>query len=239
MRKINKQIIILSIVLASVFVSSQGVSANSVSSGARKGYLNKNHSLMQVNKTAIENSLKNHDYNLFINTLYGLGINESITNNQFDILVSAYNLFKANKNSEAVKLLQDNNVNPVLIKFINNRPELTDDQKNILKNAYDLIKQGKIEDGKEMLKTAGLSDIPMKMDKKINQIELKAKKEEVRKVFNQVRELKKAGKFDEAKKILKDADIPDFVKDGVYAEEKPVDTVKTGLFNSFKNLFIK
>ena len=45
MRKINKQIIILSIVLASVFVSNSTLSASSATSTMRKGYLNKNNSI--------------------------------------------------------------------------------------------------------------------------------------------------------------------------------------------------
>ena len=61
MRIINKQIIILSIVLASVFVNNSSLYASSATSTMRKGYINKNNSLMQVNKTAIENSLKNND----------------------------------------------------------------------------------------------------------------------------------------------------------------------------------
>ena len=120
MRKINKQIIILSIVLASVFVSNSNLSANSATSTfMKKGHLNKNNSLTQINKTAIENSLKNNDYNLFIATVKGFGITETVTNDQFKVLVSAYTLFKSNKSNEAIKLLQDNKVNPILIKFIN------------------------------------------------------------------------------------------------------------------------
>lgn len=240
MRKINKQIIILSIVLASVFVSNSNLSASSATSTMRKGYLNKNNSLIQMNKTAIENALKNNDYNLFTTTVKGFGITETITKEQFSVLVSAYNLFKSNKNAEAIKLLQDNKVNPVLIKFINNRPDLTDEQKTILKNASDLIKQGKIEEGKALIQTAGLPELPVKMDKKINKAETKAKKDEIKKAFDQARELRKEGKLDEAKKVLKDAGIPDSIQEKIRPEfEKNASSTKVGFFQSFKNLFMK
>lgn len=240
MRKINKQIIILSIVLASVFVGNSTLSANSATSTMRKNYLNKNNSLTQVNKTAIENALKNNDYNLFITTVKGFGITESVTKDQFSVLVSAYNLFKSNKNTEAVKLLRDNKVNPILIKFINNRPDLTEAQKTILKNASDLIRQGKIDEGKALIKTAGLPDIPVKIDKKIAKVETKAKRDEVKKAFEQARELRKEGKIDEAKKVLKDAGIPDSIQDKIRPEfEKNASSTKVGMFQSFKNLFIK
>lgn len=241
MRKINKQIIILSIVLASVFVSNSNISAGTATSTIRKGAINKNNSLMQINKTAIENALKNSDYSLFTATVKGFGIKEDITKDQFNVLVSAYNLFKSNKSDEAIKLLQDNNVNPVLIKFINNRPDLTDAQKKILKQASDLIKQGKLDEGKALIKTAGLPEIPTKIDKKINKVEIKAKRDEFKKAFDQARELRKQGKLDEAKKVLKDAGIPDTVQDKIRPEfEKTASTTKKiGLMQSFKNLFIK
>ncbi len=241
MRKINKQIIILSIVLASVFVNNSNISAGTATSTLKKGSLNKNNSLIQTNKTAIENSLKNNDYNLFITTVKSFGIKEDITKEQFNVLVSAYGLFKSNKTGEAVKLLQDNKVNPILIKFINNRPDLTDAQKNILKQASDLIKQGKIDEGKALIKTAGLPEMPVKIDKKINQVELKAKRNDIKKAFDQARELRKQGKLDEAKKVLKDAGVPDTIQDKVRPEfEKTASTTKKiGLIQSVKNLFIK
>ncbi len=240
MRKINKQIIILSIVLASVFVSNSTLSASSATSTMRKNYSNKNNSLMQINKTAIENALKNNDYNLFITTLKGFGITENVTNDEFNVLVSAYNLFKSNKKAEAIKLLQENKVNPILIKFINNRPDLTDEQKTILKNASDLIKQGKIDEGKALIQTAGLPDMPVKIDKKISKAETKARRDEIKKAFDQARELKKEGKIDEAKKVLKDAGIPNSIQEKIRPEfEKNASSTKVGLFKSFKNLFMK
>ncbi len=240
MRKINKQIIILSIVLASVFVSNSTLSASSATSTMRKIYSNKNNSLMQINKTAIENALKNNDYNLFITTLKGFGITETVTNDEFNVLVSAYNLFKSNKKAEAIKLLQENKVNPILIKFINNRPDLTDEQKTILKNASDLIKQGKIDEGKALIQTAGLPDMPVKIDKKISKAETKARRDEIKKAFDQARELKKEGKIDEAKKVLKDAGIPNSIQEKIRPEfEKNASSTKVGLFKSFKNLFMK
>lgn len=227
-------------VLASVFVSNSSLSANSATSTMRKNALNKNNSLMQINRTAIENALKNNDYNLFTNTVKGFGIKEDITNDQFKVLVSAYTLFKSNKNTEAIKLLQDNKVNPILIKFINNRPDLTDDQKTILKNASDLIKQGKIEEAKALIKTAGLPEMPIKIDKKIAKVETKTKKDEIKKAFDQARELKKEGKLDEAKKVLKDAGIPNSIQEKIRSEfEKTASSTKIGFFQSFKNLFIK
>jgi hypothetical protein len=221
-------------------MSNSNVSASSATSTLKKGPMNKSNALMQINKTAIENSLKNNDYNLFLSTVKSFGITENITNDQFNILVSAYNLFKSNKNAEAVKLLQDSKVNPILIKFINNRPDLTDDQKTVLKNASDLIKQGKIEEGKALILTAGLPEIPAKIDKKINKVEAKAKKDDIRKAFDQARELRKEGKLDEAKKVLKDAGIPDSIQEKIRPEfEKNATTTKVGLFQSFKNLFLK
>jgi hypothetical protein len=240
MRKINKQIIILSIILASVFVSNSTLSANSSTSTNRKGQSAKNNSLMQTSKVSIENALKNNDYKLFSDTIKSFNINENITNNQFNVLVSAYNLFKENKNAEAVKLLQDNKINPILIKFINNRPDLTNAQKDVLKNASDLIRQGKIEEGKALIKNAGLPEMPNKIDKKINKIENKARRDEVRKAFDQARELRKEGKNDEAKKVLKDAGIPDSIQDKIRPEfEKKATSTRVGIFQSFKNLFLK
>jgi hypothetical protein len=78
------------------------------------------------------------------------------------------------------------------------------------------------------------------MDKKINKFEAKAKKNEIKKAFDQARDLRKEGKLDEAKKTLKDAGVSDLIKDKVRPEfEKTSSTTKSGLFNSFKNLFIK
>lgn len=240
MRKINKQIIILSIVLASVFVNNSTLSANSSTSTIKRGNANRNNSLMQTSKVSIENALKNNDYKLFIDTIKSFGINENITNDQFNVLVSAYNLFKSNKNSEAVKLLQDNKINPILIKFINNRPDLNDAQKDILKNASDLIRQGKIEEGRALIKNAGLPEMPNKIDKKINKIENKARRDEVREAFDQARDLRREGKNDEAKKVLKDAGIPDSIQDKIRPEfEKKATSTKVSFLNSFKNLFIK
>lgn len=236
MRKINKKIILLSIILATVLLNNSDIYAAS----QKKGVVNKNHEIIEVNKIAIENSLKNGDYNLFINTIKSLGINETITNDQFNVLVSAYNLFKTNKKDDAIKLLQDNKVNPLLIKFINNRPDLTDAQKTILKNASDLIKQGKIDEAKALIKTAGLPEMPIKIDKKINKVETKAKKDEIKKAFDQARELRKEGKFNEAKKVLKDAGIPDSIQDKIRPEfDKTVKIQKIGFFQSLKNLFMK
>ncbi len=203
--------------------------------------VNKNHELIEVNKTAIENALKNNDYNLFISTVKSLGVNEEISTSQFNVLVSAYNLFKNNKKDEAIKLLQDNKLNPILIKFINNRPDLTEAQKTILKNASDLIKQGKIDEAKALISSAGLPETPAKIDKKIVKVETKTNKEELRKVFDQARELKKAGKVDEAKKVLKDAGIPDQIQDKIKVEfDKTTTAGKVGgFFQSLKNLFIK
>lgn len=236
MRTINKNIILLSIIIASVMVSNSNIYATSV----KKNFVNKNHELIETNKTAIENALKNNDYNLFVNTLKGLNINESVTQEQFAVLVNAYTLFKQNKVSEAVQLLKDNNVNPVLIKFINNRPDLTDVQKDTLRQASDLIKQGKIDEAKTLIKSAGLPETPVKIDKKINKVELKAKKDELKTAFEKARELKKEGKIDEAKKVLKDAGIPDNVQEKIRPEfERALDNAKVGFFQSLKNLFIK
>ena len=236
MRSINKNIILLSIIIAAVMMSSSNVYANSV----KKSFVNKNHELIEVNKTAIENALKNNDYNLFVDTLKGLNINESVTQAQFGVLVNAYGLFKQNKVSEAVQLLKDNKVNPVLIKFINNRPDLTDAQKETLKKASDLIKQGKTDEAKDLIKNAGLPEMPVKIDKKINKVESKVKKEELKKAFDQARDLKKEGKIDEAKKVLKDAGVPDTIQEKIRPEfDKSSTTTKVGFFQSLKNLFIK
>jgi hypothetical protein len=236
MRTINKNIILLSIIIAAAMVNSSTIYANSV----KKSFVNKNHELIETNKTAIENALKNNDYNLFVNTLKGLGINEDVTQAQFSVLVNAYGLFKQNKVSEAVQLLKDNNVNPILIKFINNRPDLSDAQKEILKQASDLIKQGKIDEAKSLIKTAGLPETPVKIDKKINKVETKLKKDEIKKAFEQARELKKEGKIDEAKKVLKDAGVPDTIQEKIRPEfDRAVENSKVGFFQSLKNLFIK
>ncbi len=236
MRTINKNIILLSIIIAAAMVNSSTIYANSV----KRNFVNKNHELIETNKTAIENALKNNDYNLFVNTLKGLGINEDVTQTQFSVLVNAYDLFKQNKSSEAVQLLKDNNVNPILIKFINNRPDLNDAQKETLKQVSDLIKQGKIDEAKTLIKSAGLPDTPIKIDKKINKVETKFKKDEIKKAFEQARELKKEGKIDEAKKVLKDAGVPDSIQEKIRPEfDKVVENTKTGFFQSLKNLFIK
>lgn len=243
MRKINKKIILLSIILAAVLLSNSDMVY--ASTAVRKNYVNKNQVLIDTNKTAIENSLKNNDYNLFITTLKGLNINETVTTEQFAVLVNAYNLFKQDKKDEAIKLLQDNKVNPILIKFINNRPDLTVAQKEILKQASDLIKQGKIDEAKSLIKTAGLPEIPKNIGQKINKIENKANKDARKTAFETARELKKQGKIDEAKKVLKDAGIPDQIQDKIRPEfEKNSTTTgiknqKVGFFQSLKNLFIK
>lgn len=237
MRKINRNIILLSIILASVFVNNSSIYA---ATPVKKGLANKNHELIETNKAAFENALKNNDYALFISTLKGMGISENISTDQFAVLVNAYNLFKANKKDEAVKLLAANNVNPILIKFINNKPELTTAQKDTLKQAAELIKQGKIEEAKAIIKAAGLPDMPVSINKKIDKVETKAKKEEIKKAFDEARELRKQGKLDEAKKVLKDAGIPDQIQEKIRPEfDKGNKSEKVGFFQSLKNLFIK
>jgi len=217
-------------------VSNSSIYATSV----KKSFVTKNHEVIETSKTAIETSLKNNDYTLFTTTLKGLGVNESITTAQFGVLVNAYTLFKNNKSAEAVKLLEDNKVNPILIKFVNNRPDLTDAQKTILKQASDLIKQGKINEAKTLIASAGLPETPKAkaIDKKIVKVETKANKEAIRKAFDQARELKKEGKIDEAKKVLKDAGIPDQIQDKIRVEFDKTKTEKVGFFQSLKNLFI-
>lgn len=236
MRTINKKIILLSIILAAAMVNNSNIYASTV----KKSLVGKNHEIIETNKTAIENALKNNDYVLFTNTLRSLNISETITNTQFGVLVNAYGLFKANKPADAVKLLQDNNVNPILIKFINNRPDLTDAQKQTLKQASDLIKAGKIDEAKALIKTAGLPETPKALGKKIAKVETKVKRGELKLAFDQARGLKKEGKIDEAKKVLKDAGIPDSVQEKIRPEfEKAVPSTSVGFFQSLKNLFIK
>ncbi len=235
MRKVNKQIIILSLILATVFLNGTNVSANTA---VKRGYVNKNQELVQ-SKNDIETALKNNDYNLFTQTLKKLNINDSITNEQFTVLVNAYKLFKENKQAEAVKLLKDNNVNPILIKFINNRPDLTDAQKEALKKASDLIKQGKTEEAKAIISAAGLPTVPKNIDHKINKIENKANKEDIKKALDKARELRKEGKLDEAKKVLKDAGVPDQIQDKIHFASTTVKDKKTGILQTIKNLFVR
>jgi hypothetical protein len=244
MRRINKKIILLSIILAAVLLSNSDVIyADSINT--KKTYGNKNQALMDTNKTAIENSLKNNDYSLFTTTLRGLSINETVTTDQFAVLVNAYNLFRQGKRDEAIKLLQDNKVNPILIKFINNRSDLTVAQKEIMKQASVLIKQGKIEEAKSLIKTAGLPEMPVGISQKIIKLENKANKEEWKNAFDKSRELRRQGKVDEARKVLKDAGVPDQIQDKIRPEfEKNSTTTnfknqKVGFFQSLKNLFIK
>ena len=240
MRKINKKIILLSFILATIFLNSSNIYAsNNSTSTLRRGNMAKNQNSMQESKDAIENALKNNNYNLFINTLKKININDNITPDQFTILVNSYNLFKSGKQQEAVKLLQDNKVNPVLIKFINNRADLTDAQKNILKKASDLVKQGKIDEAKALLKANGLSEIPPALDKKINKMENKHQKEELKETLDKVRELKKDGRFDEAKKLLKDAGVPNNIQDKIAFASTNIKDKSVGFFQSIKNLFIK
>jgi hypothetical protein len=234
MRKINKNIIMLSIILAAVLLNNSNIA---YASSVRRGYVNKNQTLMDTNKTAIENALKDNNYNLFITTLKDLNIDEVVTTDQFAVLVNSYNLFKQDKKDEAIKLLQDNKVNPILIKCINDRPDLTVAQKEILKQASDLIKQGKLDEAKALIKTTGLSDIPTGISQKIVKVENKANKEEWKNAFEQARDLRKQGKIDEAKKVLKDAGIPDQIQDKIRPEFEK--NIAGGFFQSLKNLFIK
>jgi len=172
MRRVNKKIIMLSIILSTVFLSSSSIYATSTSTlGIRRSVISKNHDLIQESKNSIENAFKNNDYDLFTQTIKKLNINDSISKEQFGVLVNAYNLFKNQKPAEAIKLLEDNKINPVLIRFINNRPDITDAQKDILKKASDLIKQGKTEEAKNLMINAGLPSVPKFIDKKINKIE--------------------------------------------------------------------
>lgn len=236
MRKINKNIILLSIILAAVFVNNSDISANVV----KRGGVGIKQESMQGTKTAIENSLKNNDYVLFTNTLKSLNIKETVSTDQFSVLVNAYKLFKSNKANEAVKLLKDNKVNPALIKFVNNRPDLTDAQKETLKKASDLIKQGKIDEAKLLISNAGISSMPRGIDNKINKLEEKINKQDFKKALDQARELKKQGKIDEAKKILKDAGILNQNQNKInIASTTNTKTNKVGFFQSIKNLFIK
>lgn len=245
MRRVNKKIIMLSIILSTVFLSSSSIYAVSTSTAnMRRGYISKNQDLMQEGKSSIENSFKNNDYNLFIQTIKKLNINDSISKEQFSVLVNAYNLFKNQKPAEAVKLLQDNKINPVLIRLINNRPDLTDAQKETLKKASDLIKQGKVDEARALISSAGIPSLPKVMDKKINKVEnkvIKSNKEELKKAFDKARELRKQGKIDEAKKVLKDAGVPDQIQDKVNVSSTTKSNLKnnTGFFQSIKNLFIK
>ena len=230
----------LSIILATVFLNNSNIYAAS----PKKGTVNKDHELIQNNRTAIENALKNNDYGLFTSTLISLGISETISTEQFSILVQAYELFKTNKQDEAVKLLHDSKVNPILIKFINNRPDLTNAQKEILKQASDLIKQGKTAEAKTLITSSGLPQIPKVIDRKINKFEERANKEELKKAFNEARQLRKEGRIDEARKVLKDAGVPDQIQDRIRPEFDEASSTlthvgKVGFLQSLKNLFIK
>ncbi len=237
MRKINKQIILLSIILATVFMNSSSVYANATSTNNRRA-INKNQVVLK-NKDYIETSFKNNDYNLFVQTLKNLNIKDTVTKEQFAVLVNAYNLFKNNKQVEAVKLLKDNNINPLLIKFVNNRQDLTDAQKDSLKKASDLIKQGKIDEAKAILSSIGLDHIPQNINQKINKVENKLKKNEFKNALDQARDLRKQGKIDEAKKVLKDAGVPDQITDKIQFSSTTNRGENKGLFQTIKNLFIK
>ncbi len=243
MRRVNKKIILLSLIIATVFLNNSDILANATSSAARRSGANRNLELMQEGRIAIENAFKNSDYDLFISTIKKLNINDNITKDQFAILVKSYNLFKDKKQNEAIKLLQDNKINPVLMKFINNgNMNLTDAQKEVLKKASELVKEGKVDEAKAIIQSAGLPGVPVKIDKKINKIqakEAKEKREELKKAFDKARELKKEGKFDEAKKVLRDAGIPDNLQDKINVASTTEKKRNLGILQSIKNLFIR
>lgn len=239
MRRVNKNIILLCFILATVFLNTNDVLASRNFSTSTKNQLYKNDSLMRDSKDAIEKALKENNYTLFIESLNKINIKESITSDQFAILVNAYNLFKNNKQSEAVKLLQDNKINPILMRFINDRAELTDTQKEIIKQANDLIKQGKISEAKSLLEKAGLKDIPMGIENKINKAEIKANKNDLKEALEKARILKSEGKIDEAKKVLKDAGVPDQLQDKVNMASTTNKDNKSGFFGALKRLFLR
>lgn len=235
MRKVNRKIILLSLILATVFLNNSNISANA---SVKKGYINKNQEVIQNTKDAIETALKNNDYDLFIQTIKKLNVNDAITRGQFDVLVKAYTLFRSGQQSEAVKLLQDNNINPILMKFVNHRSDLTDSQKEILKKASELVKQGKTEEAKSLISTAGLTTIPKVIDKKINKLENKINREDIKKALDKSRELKKEGKIVEARKVLKDAGVPDHIQDKINVASTTKNK-NVGIFQTIRNLFIK
>ena len=240
MRRVNKKIIILSIILASVFLNNSNIYASSATSTIRRSFTSKNQNIMQEGRIAIENSFKNNDYNLFIETIKKLNINDAITKDQFDVLVKVYNLFKENKQTDAIRLLQENKINPILMRFINNRPDLSDTQKESLKQASDLIKQGKTVEAKSLISSLGLSNIPNAIGKKINKTEVRANRDELKKAFDTARDLRKEGKIDEAKKVLRDAGVPDQIQDKIgTASTTNGKNKQICLIQSIKNLFIK
>ncbi len=240
MRRVNKNIVLLCFILATVFLNTNDVLAARSFATSTKNQLHKNDGLMKDSKDAIEKALKENNYTLFTESLKKINIAESITNEQFSVLVNAYNLFKDNKQNEAIKLLQDNKINPILMKFINNRAELTDAQKETIKQANDLIKQGKLSEAKLLLENAGLKDIPIGIEKKINKAEIKANKDDLKEALEKARILKSEGKIDEAKKTLKDAGVPDQLQDKVNIASTTINKdKKTGFLGALKRLFLR
>ncbi len=164
----------------------------------------KNIAINNAGADKVRLAIESKNYTAFKDSLTAINVKEIPTEAQFNLLVDAYTKAKAGDIVGAQKILKDNNLSPLLNRFIMGQHlELTDAQKTILKQAEELIKQGKTEEAKKLLETAGLPAMPMsKKDMKMPE-----NAEKIKTAMETAKTLRSQGKTEEAKKVLTDAGI--------------------------------
>jgi hypothetical protein len=149
-------------------------------------------------------AIESKNYTAFKDALTAINTKEIPTEAQFNLVVDAYTKAKAGDIVGAQKILKDNNLAPLLNRFIMGQHlELTDAQKTILKQAEELIKQGKTDEAKKLLETAGLPSMPMAP----KDMKMPENAEKIKMAMETAKTLRSQGKTDEAKKVLTDAGL--------------------------------
>lgn len=162
--------------------------------------------LNSVESEKIRLAIESKNYTAFKDALTLNKITPIPTEAEFNLLAEAYTKAKAGDIVGAQKILKDNNLSPLLNRFVMGKHlSLTDLQKSILKQAEDLIKQGKLEEAKKLLETAGLPAMPAKDITNIQNAE------KIKTAIETSKTLRNQGKMEESKKVLVDAGVSDTV----------------------------
>lgn len=184
----------------------------------------------------VRTALDSKNYTAFKESMISLNIKDEITEAQFNLIVESYTKAKAGDIVGAQKILKDNNLSPVLHRFVMSQHLLlTDAQKNAIKQAEDLIKQGKTEEAKKLLESAGFPNgIPSQVKKDLN----KDREIAMKTAFDTAKTLRDQGKTEEAKKVLTDAGVSPKAVVKIEKEfQKQEEKEKKSLMQMFKKFF--
>ncbi len=185
-----------------------------------------------IDLQSITLALTQGDYPSFTKALLNAGVTESVSEEQFSVMVSAFAKVKAGDIAGAQKSIMDAKLSPLLHRLImGQKASLTEAQKTALKNAGDLLKQGKKEEARVILEAAGLTNLvePIKSDRSL----------EIKSALEKAKTLRAEGKTEEAKTVLKDAGITQKAE-AKMEHEMNVDkkeNTKAGIFQRLKHFF--